>query len=158
MSKSGESSSGINLTLSTSEGTDRWTKRCGAKARRSTRRRFIGGAGAVAAGATLAPALGACSVGKPAGSRPRAKAASGQPVRGGTLTVRSASDVSNLDYAFSTDVYSGFVIGNCVETLPTLDAQAQPRALLAMRPCQRGRMRHPPTIGEKYGRDKPRPT
>jgi len=84
--------------------------------------------------ALLAPALIACRGGSRSGSTGTAKpsGASNKPIRGGTLTVRSFSDVSILDYAYNHDVYSDFVIGNCVETLLTHDDQAQPHGLLAM--------------------------
>lgn len=53
------------------------------------------------------------------------------PVMGGTLRLRCFADVSVLDYAYNHDVYSGFVIGNCVETLVSHDTRALPQGLLA---------------------------
>lgn len=84
-------------------------------------------------GLALSAALAACGGSKrSSGSRPSAgSGAEGRPARGGTLTTRSLGDVSILDYAFNHDVYSGFVIQNCVEPLVTHDAQAQPVGNLA---------------------------
>ncbi|MGI8552260.1 MAG: ABC transporter substrate-binding protein [Dehalococcoidia bacterium] len=124
-----------------------WTRN-----RRYTRRGFIRGAGFAAGVVTLAPVVAACGSnsnknntgssssasgtaattgGTAAAGATKAAANGPKPVKGGTLTIRSFSDVSVLDYAFNHDVYSGFVIGNCVEPLMTVDTQAQPKGLLA---------------------------
>ncbi|HTE87285.1 MAG TPA: ABC transporter substrate-binding protein [Dehalococcoidia bacterium] len=94
---------------------------------RRTRRQILRAAVSVA----LPPLLGGCSGGVTPPAARTATRRSAQPARGGTLTLRSFSDVSVLDYAFNHDVYSGFVIGNCVETLVTHDSRALPQGLLA---------------------------
>src|SRR5438132_250008 len=101
--------------------------------RRLTRRGFIGVTGMGA----LIPLFAACglrgrrSAPSPGSAGTARGAAPSAPVRGGTLTVRSFSDVSLLDYAFNHDVYSGFAIANCVEALLTHATDAQPLGLLA---------------------------
>jgi peptide/nickel transport system substrate-binding protein len=119
-----------------------WTRR------RCSRRGLIKGFGIAAGAAALAPVIAACgssnknnsisNAGKAATSGAGAAAHATQagttgpkPVRGGTLTLSSFSDVSNLDYAFTNDVYSGFILQNVVEPLLTVNTQAQPMGLLA---------------------------
>jgi peptide/nickel transport system substrate-binding protein len=98
--------------------------------RRLTRRALLRRAGLLTGAAAASPLILACSPGSKR-SGTASTSASATPVRGGTLIVRIAAEVSNLDYAYRTDAYSGFVIGNCVETLVTLNPQAQPVGLLA---------------------------
>ncbi|MGI8552261.1 MAG: ABC transporter substrate-binding protein, partial [Dehalococcoidia bacterium] len=109
---------------------------------------IIRGAGIAVGIATLAPVIAACggnkatnngrapattvgATGSVSAGATKAAGAGPKPIKGGTLTASMFSDVSNLDYAFVNDVYSGFVLGNCVETLTTVDEQAQPKGLLA---------------------------
>jgi peptide/nickel transport system substrate-binding protein len=118
--------------------------------RRYSRRGVIRGLGIAAGAAALAPVIAACgsssknnntssnksgaatsAAGTAAAGATKTAANAPKPVKGGTLTVRSFSDVSILDYAFNHDVYSGFIIANCVETLLTVDTKAQPAPLLA---------------------------
>jgi len=91
-----------------------------------TRRRFLHGIGMAAGALTLAPAIAACR-----GSARQSSGGAARPVRGGTLTSSLGSDVSNLDYAFSTDLSSRVIIANCVEPLLTVDTQGLPTGLLA---------------------------
>src|SRR6476646_7546438 len=95
--------------------------------RNFSRRVFIRGVAALASG----PALAACGSERRSTRISNSASRGEAPVRGGTLTVRSGSDVSILDYAYNHDVYSGFVVGNCVEALLTHDPQAKPQGMLA---------------------------
>lgn len=99
--------------------------------RRYTRRGFVRGLGVAAGIFALAPALAACGSKSKASGSTASGEAGARPRRGGTLTVRSMGDVSNLDYASAADLVSKFVINQSVEALVSLDAQAQPRGLLA---------------------------
>ena len=98
------------------------------KRRRLTRRDFVRRCGAAVALA-LAPAAPACT------SRGRSSAASPDPasgpVRGGTLTLRSFSDIATLDYAGGSDGYSRFVQMQCLESLLAFDSQLKLAPLLA---------------------------
>jgi len=99
---------------------------------RPTRRRFLRGIGVAAGALTLAPAIVACRTGaKRSASNATGKQSAAQPLRGGTLTSSMNSDVSDLDYAFTTSVFSKAIIANCVEPLLTVDTQGQPTGLLA---------------------------
>lgn len=108
------------------------------RGRRLTRRSWMRAAGGAVCALTFAPALASCGPRRTsvaptaiAIGATRDGGAGAKPARGGTLTLRGFADASSLDYAFSHDVYSGFVIENCVETLVTHDAQARAMGLLA---------------------------
>lgn len=108
-----------------------------ARVRGLPRRQWLRAAGGAVGAIALAPVVTACGVSRngrsrAGGAHSAAKSRSGEaPRRGGSLILRSFADASILDYAFNHDVYSGFIIGNCVETLVTHNAQALAVGLLA---------------------------
>ena len=114
--------------------------------RRTTRRGFIRGAGVAATVVTLAPSLAACggskknarttgaataSVAAAGRTSTAAASAAEKPVRGGTLTMAMAADITSFDPAKIQDGYSNAASSNMVDALVRFDHDLKPQPGLA---------------------------
>lgn len=131
------------MTVSVEE--NYWQRR-----RRYTRRGFIRGMGLAAGVVTLAPVVAACGGGSnkntssagnvssnasPAGTAAShagaatgtaAAASNAKPVKGGTLTLAVARDITTFDPVKSQDVYSDYAITNMTNALVHFNEKLQP--------------------------------